>query len=66
MANLGYVQCVTEPTTENGTLIDHVYKRMTSTYTIITQVMPVYFSTHETIHCTFSQTYSAPITCKTV
>ncbi|XP_049319463.1 uncharacterized protein LOC125780983 [Astyanax mexicanus] len=56
MENLGYSQCVTECTTENGTLIDHVYKKMTSNYTINTQVMPMYFSSHEAIHCTFSQT----------
>ncbi|XP_049339759.1 uncharacterized protein LOC125804686 [Astyanax mexicanus] len=56
MANLGYSQCVTECTTENGTLIDHVYKKITSKYIINTQVMPVYFSSHEAIYCTFSQT----------
>lgn len=56
-AKLGYVQCVTEPTSENGTLIDHVYKKKTSKYTTIIQVIPLYFSAHEAIHCAFVETY---------
>ena len=55
MASLGYLQSVLEPTTENGTLIDHVYIKQTSHYVIDAKVMPVYFSTHEAIHCTFTK-----------
>ncbi|XP_076132870.1 uncharacterized protein LOC143114916 [Alosa pseudoharengus] len=54
MATKQFTQIVSEPTTEAGTLIDHVYVKHTCMYTVIAKVMPVYFSTHEAILCTFS------------
>lgn len=47
MANLGYDQCVTEYTTENGTPIDYVYNKVATKIHYITKVILVYFSTHE-------------------
>lgn len=43
----GFKQCVTKPTTESGTLIDHVYFRHLHIEEV--QVTPTYFSYHEAI-----------------
>nr|XP_033961050.1 ATP-dependent DNA helicase PIF1 [Pseudochaenichthys georgianus]XP_033961052.1 ATP-dependent DNA helicase PIF1 [Pseudochaenichthys georgianus] len=51
MEQLGYLQLVSEPTTEKGTLIDHVYGKHTSKYLTETKVIPMYFSTHEAVQC---------------
>ncbi|XP_033967886.2 uncharacterized protein [Pseudochaenichthys georgianus] len=51
MTTLGYSQLVSEPTTEKGTLIDHVYLTNTSPYLGETTVKPMYFSTHEAVQC---------------
>jgi len=48
----GYVQLVTQPTTEKGTLIDHVYVKTTQ-YTVEAIVFPTYFSDHEGVLCRF-------------
>ncbi|XP_073688497.1 uncharacterized protein [Garra rufa] len=53
MANKGYVQYVKEPTTEKGTLIDHVYIKNIENFSVHTNVVPVYFSTHEGVLCSF-------------
>lgn len=50
MANLH-----TEPTTENGTLIHHVYIKETCHLDTATKFKQVYFSCHEAIHCTFTK-----------
>ncbi|OON95214.1 MAG: hypothetical protein ATN36_08970 [Epulopiscium sp. Nele67-Bin005] len=49
----GFVQHVTQPTTERGTLIDHVYVK-TSVYDVQSLVLPVYFSDHESILSSFT------------
>ena len=53
MANRGYVQVVSQPTTENNTLIDHVYIKTTH-FDVEAKVLPTYFSDHEGIICSFT------------
>ena len=53
MQHEGFVQHVTQPTTERGTLIDHVYVK-TSVYDVESIVWPVYFSDHEAVVCSFN------------
>ncbi|XP_059198565.1 uncharacterized protein LOC131978809 [Centropristis striata] len=53
MTNKGFVQIVKQPTTENGTLIDHVYVRTTH-YDVESLVLSTYFSDHEGIMCSFA------------
>ncbi|XP_070407786.1 uncharacterized protein [Nothobranchius furzeri] len=50
----GYAQIVTDPTTERGTLIDHVYIK-SKVYEMEAVVMPTYFSDHQGIFCGFKQ-----------
>ena len=52
LTDKGYVQHVTQPTTEKGTLIDHVYVKSTH-YEIESVVLPTYFSDHEAVVCSF-------------
>lgn len=52
MNDHGYVQYVKEPTTEGGTLIDHVYVRGVKNVDV--RVIPTYFSYHEAISFQFS------------
>jgi len=47
MSQNGYVQVVKEPTTEKGTLIDHVNVR--SSRPVAASVIPTYFSFHEAV-----------------
>ena len=49
----GFVQLVAEPTTEAGTLIDHVYVKA-SQYDVKAIVWPTYFSDHEGVVCCFN------------
>ena len=53
MRNKGFVQFVKQPTTINGTLIDHVYVKTTH-YIVESLVLPTYFSDHEGIMCSFT------------
>lgn len=53
MSDKGFIQLVKKPTTEKGTLIDHVYVKNFKECSINTNVVPVYFSTHEGVFCSF-------------
>lgn len=53
MSHQGYTQLVQQPTTEKGTLIDHIYAK-TNNYSMNAQVIPTYFSDHEAVICTFN------------
>jgi len=55
MSDHGFVQLVEKPTSENGTLIDHVYVKNINNFSVHTSVVPVYFSTHEGVLCSFQQ-----------
>ncbi|VDI59074.1 Hypothetical predicted protein [Mytilus galloprovincialis] len=47
MKSNGYVQIITEPTTEKGTLIDHVYVKGINSYCV--RIVPTFYSYHEAI-----------------
>ena len=51
MKDQGYKQCVQDATTENNTLLDHVYVRGLDD--IITTVIPTYYSYHEAVQIKF-------------
>lgn len=53
MTERGFVQRVTQSTTEKGTLIDHVYVK-TAHYNVEAIVLPTHFSDHEGILCSFT------------
>ena len=50
MFNNGYTQLVQSPTTDRGTLIDHVYYNRPSDDAVV-QVHDTYYSDHDTVHC---------------
>ena len=50
MSNHGYTQLVQSPTTDRGTLIDHVYCNIPSDDTVV-QVQDTYYSDHDTVYC---------------
>lgn len=50
MLSRGFKQYVKEPTTENGTLIDHVYVK--GCEYVYVQIVPTYYSYHEAIQVT--------------
>ncbi|XP_076870505.1 uncharacterized protein LOC143521483 isoform X1 [Brachyhypopomus gauderio] len=49
MQHYGFTQVVKDATTENGTLIDHVYVKDLDIDKICISVMPTYFSCHECV-----------------
>ena len=49
MEKHGFSQVVNEPTTEKGTLIDHIYIKDIDTKNICINIMPTYFSYHECV-----------------
>ncbi|XP_076836836.1 uncharacterized protein LOC143482374 [Brachyhypopomus gauderio] len=49
MQRYGFTQVVKDATTENGTLIDHVYVKDLDIDKICVSVMPTYFSCHECV-----------------
>ena len=57
MSNNGYTQLVRSPTTDNGTLIDHVYYNRPSS-DIIVQVHDTYYSDHDSIYCSIAHNLS--------
>ncbi|KAK3088416.1 hypothetical protein FSP39_018892 [Pinctada imbricata] len=48
MISKNFRQVVTSPTTENGTLIDHVY--VSENLDVTTKIIPTYYSDHEAVH----------------
>ena len=52
MSSHGYSQLVQSPTTDNGTLIDHVYYNKPLECCTV-QVIDAYYSDHDIIHCSF-------------
>ena len=53
MSNHGFSQLVHSPTTDNGTLLDHVYYNRPSEHWKI-QVIDAYYSDHDIVHCSFA------------
>ena len=51
MSNHGYSQLVTSPTTDQGTLIDHVYYYNGPSSDITVETYNTYYSDHGTIFC---------------
>ncbi len=51
MLRCGYCQLVHTPTTDNGTLIDHVYCNSPAPECIDTNVADVYYSDHDAVLC---------------
>ncbi|XP_049319588.1 uncharacterized protein LOC125781000 [Astyanax mexicanus] len=49
MQHNGFTQIVKDATTENGTLIDHIYIKDIAIESICVSVMPTYFSYHECV-----------------
>lgn len=50
MATLGFTQLVQSPTTDYGSLLDHIYYNKLHT-NIIVQVVDTYFSDHDMVYC---------------
>ncbi len=51
MLDFGYSQLVHTPTTDNGTLIDHVYCNSPEPERFDTNVADVYYSDHDAVLC---------------
>ena len=51
MSSLGYEQLVQSPTTDRGTLIDHIYYNRAREHSVILDVCDTYYSDHDTICC---------------
>ncbi len=50
MVSQGYTQLVQSATTDNGTLIDHVYLNRECT-NVVMNVRDVYYSDHDAVYC---------------
>ena len=59
MAGCGYSQLVHTPTTDQGTLIDHVYCNIPQPELVETHVTDIYYSDHDAVLC------SIPISLQT-
>ena len=53
MTSHGFTQLVQSPTTDRGTIIDHVYYNRTGN-DVIVQVHDTYYSDHDTIYCSIN------------
>ena len=51
MADCGYSQLVHTPTTDQGTLIDHVYCSIPQPELVETHVTDIYYSDHDAVLC---------------
>ncbi len=56
MSSNGYAQLVQSPTTDRGTLIDHVYYNRPSGNTVV-QVHDTYYSDHDFVYCSISSNH---------
>ena len=56
MSHYGFSQLVRTPTTDRGTLIDHVYYNRPSNH-IRVQVQDTYYSDHDTVYCSLPLTH---------
>ena len=54
MSSHGYTQIVNSPTTNRGTLIDHVYCNASLPSNTIVQVRDTYYSDHDTVYCSIA------------
>ena len=50
MTNSGYTQLVQSPTTDHGTMIDHVFYNKPGN-DVVVQVHDTYYSDHDTVYC---------------
>ena len=53
MSHHGFSQLVHSPTTDNGSLLDHVYYNRPSDHCKV-QVIDAYYSDHDIVHCSFA------------
>ena len=53
MSSHGFSQLVHRPTTDNGTLLDHVYYDRPSEWHRV-HVIDTYYSDHDIVHCSFA------------
>ena len=56
MSHYGFSQLVQTPTTDRGTLVDHVYYNRPSNH-IRVQVQDTYYSDHDTVYCSLPLTH---------
>ena len=54
MSSHGYTQIVNSPTTNRGTLIDHIYCNANLHSNTIVQVQDTYYSDHDTVYCSIA------------
>ena len=52
MTSSGYIQLVQSPTTDRGTLIDHVYYNR-PVNDVVVQLLDTYYSDHDTVYCSY-------------
>ena len=56
MSTFGFIQLVKSPTTNQGTLIDHVNPCRLPSSRIMIQVQDTYYSDHDTVYCSIPST----------